>query len=386
MLTLLSLISFAAWVYLAVARGGFWRANTRLGDPAAPEAWPSVAIVIPARNESDSIGAVIAAHMEADYAGHFQVFLVDDQSDDGTATLAVAAARDDKLTVIKGKDLPDGWTGKLWAMKQGIEAASAMAPDYILFTDAEIVMSPSALSRLAAKAETEHLHLTSLMAKLDSRGIWGGLLIPAFVFFFQKLYPFPLSNDPNANVAAAAGGCMLVRTDTLRHIGGVDAICGELIDDCSLARKIKDSAPGARTWIGLSDGEAESLRDNRSFKSIWNMVARTAYAQLDYAPAMLFAALIGMAALYLAPPLISFSLFLHHNLLATLLALSAWGVMARLYWETLKIYDRRPWQAPLLPLAAAIYAGATFTSGLRSWRGEGAQWKGRSYDFGKPSE
>ncbi len=386
-MTLLALISLAAWIWLALFRGGFWRADQRLSDSPAPEVWPHVTAIIPARDEAATIASVIGAHMAADYPGRFEVVLVDDNSGDGTAALAQAAAGDSKrLSVVSGAALARGWTGKLWAVHQGLTAAAeGGAPKYFLLTDADIVPAPDTLRRLVAKAEAENLSLVSLMARLDARGFWGGLLIPAFIFFFQKLYPFPLSNDPNENIAAAAGGCMLVRAADLNAAGGVAAISDRLIDDCALARNIKDLTPATRTWIGLADEEATSLRDNRSLSSVWNMVARTAYAQLGFSPLMLALSVAGMGAIYLAPPLIALGFAAHGDALAAGLALIGWGIMARLYYPTLKRYGGEPWQAAALPVAAALYAAMTVHSAVRSWRGRGGQWKGRHYDLSKTS-
>ena len=389
MMTFLALLSLAAWIYLNFFHGRFWRADQRLGVSPSPASWPRVVAIIPARNESETIGEVVAAHMAADYAGEFSVVLVDDNSTDDTAERALqhvqgrGGAR--PLTVIDGAPLAEGWTGKLWAVHQGLETAQAASPDYILLTDADIVMAPHALKRLVAKAEAETLSLVSLMARLDARGFWGGLLVPAFIYFFQKLYPFPRANDPNENTAAAAGGCMLVRVDALDEIGGVAAIRDRLIDDCALARAVKDSSPAAKIWIGLAENEAVSRRDNRALQSIWNMVARTAYAQLNRSPALLAGTVIGMALIYLAPPVIALSYAAHGDGLATGLALLAWGLMARTYWPTLRLYGQQTWQSASLPVAAAFYAAMTAHSAIRDWRGEGGQWKGRRYEFSKTS-
>ena len=383
---MLALIALAAWVYLALFHGGFWRADQRLQDAPSPATWPRITAIIPARDEAETIGAVIGAHLAADYSGEVRIILVDDNSADGTANAARdVAGETDRLHIVEGSPLADGWSGKLWAMAQGVEAADADDPDYFLLTDADIVFARDTLKRLVAKAEAEKLSLMSLMARLDVRGIWGGLLVPAFVFFFQKLYPFPLSNDPNENIAAAAGGCMLVRAAALREIGGVAAIKDQLIDDCALARAVKDISPSTRIWLGLADDEAVSLRDNRTLSSVWNMVARTAYAQLQYSPMLLAGAVAGMMLIYLAPPAIALGLFVHGIFPATLLALLAWGVMARLYWPTLKLYRGEPWQSAALPVAAALYTAMTVASAMRHWRGQGGQWKGRHYDLSKTS-
>ncbi|MCG8441646.1 MAG: glycosyltransferase [Caulobacterales bacterium] len=226
MITWLVAASLAAWVYLIAFHGRFWRADQRLA-PGAPTraAWPDVVAVVPARDEADVIGETLAGHLATDYPGRFAVVLVDDHSGDGTGDiardLAVGAKRE--LQVVTPPPLASGWTGKLWALAHGLGVARAVAPEaaYVLLTDADIVHAPGTLAKLVAKAEDEDRALVSLMARLDSRGLWGGLLIPAFIFFFQKLYPFPLANDPRARQAAAAGGCVLARRDALEAAGGL---------------------------------------------------------------------------------------------------------------------------------------------------------------------
>ncbi|PQA85511.1 glycosyltransferase [Hyphococcus luteus] len=383
MLTFIAFATLAAWGWLTLLRGDFWRASERLGDPPAPEAWPDIVAVIPARDEAETIGAVIRAHMAADYPGKLTVILADDGSSDGTADIALAAAAGDEraLDVVTVPPLPDGWTGKLWAVENGLERAKEIAPDakYVLLTDADIVLSRDTLARLVSKAEKENLALASLMARLDSRGPWASFLIPAFVYFFQKLYPFPRANDPDDNMAAAAGGCMLARRAAIEAIGGMGAIRTALIDDCTFAKAVKDLTPATRIWIGLARDEAVSLRDNRELSSIWNMVARTAYAQLDYSPLMLAGTALGMALIYLAPPLIILTLFSHWNLAALAYAAGACALMGYTYWPTLRLYGRAPWEAALLPVAAGFYSAMTVSSALRHEQGQGGQWKGRTY-------
>jgi hopene-associated glycosyltransferase HpnB len=273
MLLILSSIALAAWAYLALFRGKFWKATERLLPAPAPSAWPEIVAVIPARNESETIKAAITSHMKSDYPGTFTVVLADDGSEDGTADKARMAPALRPLEIIASPSLAPGWTGKLSAVNAGIERASLTHPEarYWLLTDADIVHAPSTLRRLVAKAEQDELVLVSLMARLDARGFWGGLLIPAFVYFFQKLYPFPLVNDASRPIAAAAGGCMLVRRNALTDAGGIEAISNALIDDCALAAQLKRQGP---IWLGIADDEVESLRDNRSLASIWKMVER----------------------------------------------------------------------------------------------------------------
>lgn len=393
-LSLIAFIALAAWVYLLFCRAGFWRADQRLDHAETAQsafaAWPEVVAVIPARDEAEAIGAVLSAHLACDYPGRFSVILSDDGSTDGTADIARRAAeeasrdsgaKERDFSIVRTPEKPAGWSGKLWAVHNGLAHAKETTPDaaYVLLTDADIVAATDTLRRMVAKAETGGLSLASLMAHLDARAQWGGILIPAFIYFFQMLYPFARANDPADNMAAAAGGFMLVRADALHAIGGVESIKSDLIDDCALARRIKDISPTSKIWIGLAEEEAVSRRDNRSLHSVWNMVARTAYAQLGYSPVMLAGTLIGMALIYLAPPLIALTLFWHGSSVAVLLALVTWGLMAYSYWPTLKLYGREPWEASLLPLAAGLYTAMTFSSAMRHWRGQGGQWKGRTY-------
>ncbi len=383
MLTFIAFLALAAWGWLTVLRGGFWRASERLGDSPAPETWPEIVAVIPARDEAETIGEVVRAHMAADYPGKLTVIVADDGSSDGTADIARAAAdgKDRPFEVVAVPPLPDGWTGKLWAVETGLKRAKEIAPNakYILLTDADIALSRDTLARLSAKAEAENLVLASLMARLDARGPWASFLIPAFIYFFQKLYPFPRANDPDDNMAAAAGGCMLARREAIDAIGGMRAIRTALIDDCAFAKAVKNLTPSTKIWIGLAQDEAVSLRDNRELSSIWNMVARTAYAQLGFSPLMLAGTVLGMALLYFAAPLIVLTLFFHWNAAALVYAAGACAMMGYTYWPTLRLYGRAPWEAALLPVAAGLYTAMTVSSALRHAQGEGGQWKGRTY-------
>ncbi len=382
MLSLIAFAAFAAWGWLTLLRGGFWRADARLSDRPDPAAWPEVVAIIPARNEAETIGDVIRAHMAADYPGKLSVILADDGSTDGTADIARAAAGSARsFDVVTVPTLPAGWSGKLWAVENGLKRAKEIAPGakYILLTDADIGFARDTLSRLVAKAEDENLALASLMARLDSRGPWASFLIPAFIYFFQKLYPFPRANDTDDNMAAAAGGCMLVRRSAIDEIGGMAAIKEKLIDDCAIARAVKDLTPTTKIWLGLANDEAVSLRDNRELSSIWNMVARTAYAQLGFSPLLLVGTVLGMVLIYLAAPMILLTAFWHWNFAALFYAAGACALMANTYWPTLRLYGRAPWETALLPVAAGLYTAMTISSALRHWRGEGAQWKGRTY-------
>ena len=374
-------ISLLLWLYLWGFRDGYWRADQRLTEEPAPARWPSVTAVIPARDEAESIGPVIKSHMASDYPGEFNLILVDDHSADATAAIAAdsAQAGPRPFEIIDAEPLPAGWTGKLWALQTGVNAACRdLKPDYLLLTDADIVHAPSTLRRLVGKASDETLALTSLMARLDARGFWGSMLAPAFIYFFQKLYPFPAANDHWGSVAAAAGGCMLVRRSSLEDSGGLEAIRGELIDDCALARQIKGRSE-RRIWLGLADTEATSLRDNRSLSSFWHMVARTAFTQLDYSVWALFGTVLSMGLIYLAPPLAVIGIPVHGDLRAALAGVGAMALMMLTYRPTLALYGRNVSAALLLPLAAVLYILMTASSAWRHMRGRGGQWKGRKY-------
>ncbi len=379
MLLAISAATLAAWLYLAFFRGFYWRADTRLEPAPAPSTWPEIVAIIPARNERETIAQVVAAHDATDYPGPFRVILVDDESADGTAEAAKTAAGSRReLTIVAAPPLAGGWSGKLAAMNAGLVAARNAAPEasYILFADADIAIGRTTLRRLVAKAEDENLAIVSLMSRLDSRGCWGGLLIPAFVYFFQKLYPFPWTNDPKRRTAAAAGGCMLVRRDALVAAGGLEPIRGALIDDCALAALIKGA--GRPIWIGVAGADdAASLRDNRRLSSIWSMVARTAFAQLRRSRLLLAVTAVGMAVVYGGPPAIALSYPLHRDELAGAAALGAWILMAATYGPTVRLYGVHPLGAALLPVSATLYLLMTLSSALRHARGREGFWKGR---------
>ncbi|MBV8681636.1 MAG: glycosyltransferase [Caulobacteraceae bacterium] len=366
----LGALAVLAWAYLMALRGGFWLMRERddRAEPAQPKSWPSVVAVVPARNEADVIATSIGSLIAQDYPGAFQIILVDDNSNDGTA--AATPTAQGRLEVLRGAPLAPGWTGKLWAMKQGVDRAAEFAPDYVLFTDADIAHSPENLSRLVARAEHGGLALTSLMAKLTVQTWAERLMIPAFVFFFDMLYPFAWANDPRRSLAAAAGGCMLVRREALERAGGVAAIRGEIIDDCALARALKRQGP---IWLGLTH-RARSLRPYQSLAAVGRMISRSAYAQLGYSPALLGGAVAGMAVVYLAAPFLA--LFAHG--LARALGLAAWIAMAAAFQPMLRFYRRNPVWGAALPAIGALYTLFTLKSAVDSWRGQGGMWKGRA--------
>ena len=367
-------LSLAIWLVLEFFRGGFWRADQRLSESEPRSYWPGVVVIIPARDEAPTIGRTVASLMRQNYAGPIHVIVVDDSSDDGTA----AAAGDwPNLRIVPGSLLPGGWTGKLWAVHQGLTQVNVYLPDaeYILMTDGDIVHGPDNIAQLVNKAESEQRHLVSLMVKLRAQSFWEKLLIPAFVFFFQKLYPFPWVNDPASPTAAAAGGCMLIRRETLQRVGGVEPIRDQLIDDCAMGRLIK--AHGA-IWLGLTD-EARSLRAYDTLDDIWDMVARTAFVQLDYSFLSLIGTVVGMVVIYLVPPAAVIYGIAHGHSNIAITGGVSWAVMAASYWPTLKLYDGPIWRAASLPVAALLYTMMTISSALRHWQGKGGGWKGRHY-------
>ncbi|MGH6727178.1 MAG: glycosyltransferase [Pseudolabrys sp.] len=368
---LIAAAAFAAWIYLIAGRGGFWLASERDASGPAPSPWPAVTAVIPARNEAEGVGATVASLLRQDYPGAFNVVLVDDQSTDGTAEVArsAAATAAERLTVVPGTSLPVGWTGKLWAMQQGLAHALRAEPAYLLFTDADIVFETDALTRLVSGAQAQGLVLNSLMAKLRCESFAERSFVPAFILFFQMLYPFAWVSHRDHPMAAAAGGCMLVRRDALDAAGGIETIRGALIDDCALARALKPQGP---IRLSLTD-RVRSTRTYMTVRDIRRMVARSAYAQLRYSPLLLAATVAGMALVYLAPVLLT--LFCHG--VAQVFGLLAWAIMAIMFQPTLRFYRLSPLWGPFLPAIALGYMAFTLDSAYQYARRRGGLWKGR---------
>jgi hopene-associated glycosyltransferase HpnB len=367
----------AIWLYLLLGRGRFWLRRERDDEIAAASThWPSATVIIPARDEADCVGGTVTSLLRQDYPGDFSVILVDDQSHDGTALVARDAAAtfgaESRLAVLSGRPLPPGWTGKLWAQQQGVEAASAspQPPQYLLFTDADIDHAPDSLRALVARAQGGGYVLTSLMAKLRCETFAERMFIPAFIFFFQMLYPFAWSNDPRRATAAAAGGCMLVRRDAFTAAGGMAAIRHALIDDCALAKLLKAHGP---IWIGLTQ-RVQSMRVYPAVDEIRRMVSRTAYAQLRYSPLLLAGTILGLALTYVAP--VAFAVFASGP--ARLLGIAAWLAMALAFQPTLRFYRVSPLWGLALPAIAATYMAFTLDSAYQHARGRGGMWKGRA--------
>jgi hopene-associated glycosyltransferase HpnB len=383
-LWILALLSLAAWVYLLCFHSGFWRCD-QVFEPArlhSSPRWPAVAAIVPARNEEETIGPVLRSLLAQDYPGPFRLVLLDDRSTDRTGALARGeldrAGAADRATILTGEPLPPGWAGKLWAQQQGIQRALAQQPatEFFFFSDADIGHAPQTLRALVAKAETERRDLVSLMARLNCRSAWERLLIPAFIFFFQKLYPFAQANSDGSPTAAAAGGCVLIRRRTLEEIGGLAALRGALIDDCTLAKLVK--RVGGRLWLGLTD-TSRSLRVYDRLQPIWMMVARSAFTQLRYSALWLAGTVLGMALIYLAPALLVVAYPLHGARGPAAIGLLTWALMAFAYRPTIAYFALPPGWTLTLPAAALLYLMMTVDSARRYWFGRGSHWKGRDY-------
>ncbi len=375
---IIAALALGIWIYLLAFRGGFWLARDRENRDrrAIPTDgdWPSVVAIIPARNEALALPRTLSSLSAQNYPGRFSIVVVDDESTDGTGAIArqLAATLDREVTVLRGEPLPPDWTGKVWAMRQGIAHAETMAdlPDYLLLTDADIEYPPDAVARLVAGAKASRTVLTSLMVKLNCESLAERALIPAFVYFFQMLYPFAWVNKANAKTAAAAGGCMLVDRGALARAGGIAKIRSALIDDCALARLLKAEAP---IWLGLSD-DVLSLRTYPRFADIRRMVARSAYAELNYSPVLLLGTALGMVLTYLAAPFLAIFAPFPANAVAAL----AWALMMLTFLPILRFYRVSELWAVAFPLIAAVYLGFTLDSAFQHWRGRGGTWKGRS--------
>jgi hopene-associated glycosyltransferase HpnB len=371
-MTLLATLSLLAWIYLLLGHGRFWRSDPEL-EPASPITAPPVIAVVPARDEADVIGRTLRSLLAQDYCGPLSTIVVDDASSDRTGSIARSLEpRNDRarpLTVLDGSPCPPGWSGKIWAVAQGL--AQADAAEFALLTDADIVHDPRHVATLLAKAERDDLDLVSELVTLACDTPAERILVPAYVFFFQLLYPFARVNDPLRAEAAAAGGTMLIRRRALERIGGVAAVCGALIDDVALAAAIKR---GGRIWLGHS-ALARSVRAYPTAADVWRMISRTAYVQLRFSPLLLVATVLAMILTFLIPPVAA--LFGHRA--APWLGWLSWGAMAIAYWPTLHRFHRSILWAPVLPAVAIFYVAATLGSAVHHHFGRGTTWKGRTY-------
>ena len=375
---LLAAVPLGIWLYLLFARGAFWRVHTHLLPPSSESPNPArIVAVVPARDEAPVVGEAVRSLLQQALPRPMHVILVDDGSSDGTAEVARRVAAGigaaDRLTILAGKRLPRGWTGKLWAVSQGVAAAALTVPDYYLLTDADIQHDAESIGRLLAMAQERNIDLASYMVKLSVGSRAEKLLIPAFVYFFFQLYPPRWITMPATTAAGAAGGCILIRPEALERAGGISAIRNALIDDCALAAAVKRS--GGKLWLGLTD-ESRSIRSYEGFSGVGQMISRSAFHQLRHSTVLLLGTVLGLAVTYLAPPL----LLLSGRWAPMLLGGMAWAFMTISYLPILRFYRRSPLWSLSLPLVATFYAGCTVYSAFRFWTGSGGKWKGRAQD------
>ncbi|MFE4631847.1 glycosyltransferase [Streptomyces sp. NPDC056773] len=380
--------SLAVWLWLTLGQGMFWRTDTRLPPRQAPARWPSVAIVVPARDEAEVLPRSLPSLLAQDYPGEAEVILVDDGSSDGTADLArrLAGAHPGlPLTVLSPGEPGAGWTGKLWALRHGIAHARSgtprPSPDYLLLTDADIAHAPDSLRELVSAATSADLDLVSQMARLRAVSVWERLIVPAFVYFFAQLYPFRWINRPGTRTAAAAGGCVLLRTGAAVRAGIPESIRQAVIDDVSLARAVQRA--GGRIWLGLTE-RVDSVRPYSSLTDLWRMVSRSAYAQLRHQPLLLAGTVAGLVLVYLVPPAALLAGLATGRPTTAWAGGLAWLLMAGTYLPMLRYYRQPAVLAPLLPLTALLYLLMTVDSAVQHYRGRGAAWKGRTY--ARPSD
>ncbi|MFF6783288.1 glycosyltransferase [Streptomyces sp. NPDC012510] len=371
--------SFAAWLWLLLGQGFFWRTDVRLPPRRDVDDWPYVCVVVPARDEAAVLPESLPSLLAQDYPGRAEVFLVDDGSSDGTAELALDLAGRFgglPLTVSSPGEPPSGWTGKLWAVRHGMALARAHEPEFLLLTDADIAHRPDSLRALVAAARTGGFDLVSQMARLRAESVWERLVVPAFVYFFAQLYPFRRVGVRGSRTAAAAGGCVLLRAEAAERARIPDAIRQAVIDDVALATAVKRS--GGHIWLGLAE-RVESVRPYPRLHDLWRMVSRSAYAQLLHNPLLLVGTVLGLALVYLVPPVALLTGPASGDLPATVLGGLAWLLMTATYVPMLRHYGQPLWLAPLLPFTAFLYLLMTVDSAVRHHRGHGAAWKGRTY-------
>ncbi|GLV82096.1 glycosyl transferase family 2 [Streptomyces lavendulae subsp. lavendulae] len=398
--------SLAAWLWLTLAQGMFWRTDVRLPPRSAPARWPSVAIIVPARDEAEVLPLSLPSLLAQDYPGEAGIVLVDDGSGDGTGALAARLAAEQPglpLTVVSPGDPPPGWTGKLWAVRHGIAhvrtahtrahvnghahepahepphapgTPEGPGPEFLLLTDADIAHEPDSLRELVAAATSADLDLVSQMARLRVVSAWERLVVPAFVYFFAQLYPFRRINRPGARTSAAAGGCVLLRTEAAVRAGIPDSIRQAVIDDVALARAVRRA--GGRIWLGLAE-RVDSVRPYSGLGDLWRMVSRSAYAQLRHRPVLLAGTVAGLVLVYLVPPAALCAGLAAGRPAVAWAGGTAWLLMTGTYLPMLRYYRRSPLLAPLLPLTALLYLLMTVDSAVQHYRGRGAAWKGRTY-------
>ncbi|MER7187239.1 glycosyltransferase [Streptomyces hyaluromycini] len=372
-------VSLAAWLWLLLCQGFFWRTDVRLPPRRDPARWPDVCVVVPARDEAAVLPLSLPSLLAQDYPGRAEVFLVDDGSTDGTGELARELAAHHgglPLTVTSPGEPPAGWTGKLWAVRHGIRLARARGPEYLLLTDADIAHERDSLRLLVAAADTGGFDVVSQMARLRVASLWERLVVPAFVYFFAQLYPFRRIGRKGSRTTAAAGGCVLLRAGTAERARIPDSIRHAVIDDVALARAVKGT--GGHIWLGLAD-RVDSVRPYPRLHDLWRMVSRSAYAQLRHNPLLLLGTVAGLVLVYLVPPAAVLAGAVTGSATALLLGAAAWLVMTATYVPMLRYYRQPLWLAPLLPFTAFLYLLMTVDSAVQHYRGRGAAWKGRTY-------
>ena len=373
-------LSLLIWIVLVTLRDGFWKTDQRLpdvGDFFQHHPAPPLVIVIPARNEAEMLPQSLRSLLKQTYPGPFSIVLVDDHSSDNTAQVARDLSKDSgvEVVIVVGETLPAGWTGKLWALEQGLQVAAKLKPEYVLLTDADIFHSSDSLTQLMHQAIVQRCDLVSLMVRLRTESFWERVLIPAFVFFFAKLYPFRAVNHPNRSIGAAAGGCSLIRWAALEKMGGISSIRGALIDDCTLGQALKRNG---NIWLGLTT-DTLSLRPYDSLASIWAMVSRSAYAQLNYSPLLLVGTVFGMAIVY-GMPMVGLGFgWIQRDGIVFSVALLTYGLMTWAYHPIVRFYQQPSWMSLGLPGIAALYLLMTLDSARQSMQGKGGAWKGRVY-------
>ena len=373
-LAVLAAVALAAWIYLALGHGRFWSTAVRLpttSNADVPGVWPEVTAVVPARDEAEVLPTTLPSLLAQDYPGRFRVVVVDDASSDGTG----AVARKLGAEVVRGDGPPPGWAGKVAAMATGVRSAGTS--EFLLFTDADVRYPTNALTALVTAACADELDLVSQMVRLRAISRWERLVVPAFVYFFAQLYPFPRVNQPRSATAAAAGGCMLVRRTALQDAGGLPRIADALIDDVALGHLVKGRERGTRIWLGLSS-DIESVRPYPCLADLWAMISRSAYTQLRYSPWLLVGTVLGLLLVYVVPPAATVAGLITGDALLTSLGAAAWAIMAATYVPMLRFYRLSPARAVLLPLIAVGYLAMTIDSARQHYRGHGGAWKGRT--------
>ena len=373
-------LSLLVWIILVTSRDGFWKTDQRLpdvGDFFQTHPAPPIVVVIPARNEAEMLPQSLRSLLKQNYPGKFSIVVVDDHSSDNTFQVARDLSQDTdiEVVIVRGETLPEGWTGKLWALEQGLRVAATLKPEYVLLTDADIFHGSTSLTTLVHQAVAQHCDLVSLMVRLRTESFWERALIPAFVFFFAKLYPFRAVNNPDRSIGAAAGGCSLIRWAALEKIGGLASIRGALIDDCTLGQALKRNG---NIWLGLTT-DTLSLRPYDSLASIWAMVSRSAYAQLNYSPLLLVGTVFGMAVVY-GMPIVGLGFgWMQRDVWVFAMALLSYGLMTWAYLPIVRFYQQPSWMSLGLPGVAVLYLLMTLDSARQSMQGKGGAWKGRVY-------